>query len=35
LSGFHTTAEWPPRSAFAAGFSGLALARRWRRGRRR
>jgi hypothetical protein len=28
LSGIRTTPERPPRSAFAAGFSGLALARR-------
>jgi hypothetical protein len=31
LSGFRTTPEWPPRNAFAAGFSGPALARRRRR----
>ena len=28
LSGIRTTPEQPPRSAFAASFSGLALARR-------
>jgi hypothetical protein len=35
LSGIRTTPERPPRTAFAGGFSGLTLARRWRRGRRR
>ena len=33
LSGIRTTPERPPRNAFAAGFSGLALARRRRRRR--
>ena len=31
LSGIRTTPERPPRNAFAAGFSGVALARRRRR----
>ena len=37
LSGIRTPPEWPPGSAFAASFSGVALARRRRRrrGRRR
>jgi hypothetical protein len=35
LSGIRTTPERPPGNAFAASFSGLALARRRRRGRRR
>jgi hypothetical protein len=35
LPGIRTLPERPPRNAFAAGFGGLALARRQRRGRRR
>ncbi len=35
LSGIRRTPERPPRNAYAIGFSGLALARRRRRGRRR
>jgi hypothetical protein len=35
LSGIRTTPERPPRNAFAAGFGGVALARRRRRGRGR
>ena len=33
LSGIRTSPERPPRNAFAAGFTGLALARQRCRGR--